>query len=91
MLRDPKDRPNRVTRDSIIGDLRNVGFSRRQARVLLSVILDVIVTSLTHRNTIELPFGTFRVESRPERREWRFGKVVRRYKGGKQIVFTPKT
>lgn len=79
-----------LTRQDLIRDLRNLGFTYRQANLLLSATLDAMVRTIAQGNTIELPFGTIRVVPAKPTREWKLGKVVRRFKNGKRIVFTPK-
>jgi nucleoid DNA-binding protein len=60
----------------LIPALRKQPLSVRKARAVIDAVFDSIRDALARHERVELPIGTFTVLQNPEKRGWRFGKVV---------------
>jgi nucleoid DNA-binding protein len=59
--------------------LQDAGFTYRDARRIVSAIIDAMKTQLK-RGTLDLPFGTITLERRVAIRAIRFGRISRIYR-----------
>ena len=61
----------------LVLDLREKGFSHREATAIVTVIFDSMKQALKRHEPVELPFLILYLKKNPEGRAYRFGKLVR--------------
>lgn len=65
-----------LTRNNLRSELQSVGFTYREARDLVGVILDVLIEALKSGQIVETSFGTLTPTSPNPKRAYRLGKIV---------------
>jgi nucleoid DNA-binding protein len=81
---------NTLTRRDLVKALMAQGFTARESKRLLSTLIRVMVTALSSKQSVELPFGTLMVkDSPPERRVISFGHIGDRFRSAYRVVLVP--
>lgn len=76
----------------LVRQLRAAGWSARSAWRTVNAVFEVVAAALQRHETVEVPFGTFRVVAQtvqPYRRWWR-GRPVEFYRNRFRVEFIPR-
>lgn len=68
-----------VTRSYLRALLQEEGFSYREARSIVSAILEALTEALKKDGEIDLPFGTMTLRQPAPKRAYQLGRIVRTY------------
>lgn len=78
-----------ITRLTLRKDLQALGFTYREARDIVNVIVKVLSEKLKTEGVLDTPMGTLTLHEPKPRRAYRLGKIVTIYKK-KKVHFKSK-
>ena len=86
-------KPKTVTKRELASQLAlSVGVSKRQARHIVSLVFQIMSSSMARGQEVEIPgLGILSIKDSPQqKRLWRLDKLVIQFKDKKRIVFKPR-
>lgn len=66
-----------LTRSQLCKKLQDVGLTYREARKVVSIIVQALTTAVKDGKAVDLPFGTMSLVEAKPKRSYRFGKIVK--------------